>query len=109
MYGTNVVPLRYGSSAAVTAAKRVSICDASAAFFAREQRLHRVERGLRSLHVRFEVDEVGARVALLLTGDLRARHLVQQLHRAVGDAGRLQLHVLHEVRELLDVLVELLR
>src|SRR6478752_5175189 len=74
-----------------------------------EDRLHRVVRRFGALHVGLEVDEVGARVALLLTRDLRLRHLVEQFDRAVGDAGGLELDVLHEVLERGDVLVELLR
>ena len=82
--------------AAITAAKRASISSTSSGP-RREERLHRVERGLRALDVGLEVDEVGVRVALLLTGDLRRRDLVEQLDRAVGDLGRLELDVCHQV------------
>ena len=85
------------ASAASTAANLASTLGGQRGSFVSEDRLHRVERRLRALHVGLEVDEVGARVALLLTRDLRRRHLVEQLDRAVGDRSGLQLDVLHQV------------
>ena len=56
-----------------------------------DERRDRVERGLRALDVRLEVDQVDVRVALLLARDLRLRHLAEQLDRAVRDLRRLEL------------------
>jgi hypothetical protein len=44
-----------------------------------------VEGRPRAVQVGLEVDQVGARVALLLAGDLRLRDLAEQLVGAVGD------------------------
>jgi hypothetical protein len=68
-----------------------------------------VERGLRALDVRLEVDEVDVRVALLLPGDLRLGHLAQELDRSVGDLSRLELDCLHLALEVEDVRDQLLR
>ena len=48
---------------------------------------------MRPGQVRGEVRQVGVRVAVLLAGDLRARHLVQELDGSVGQLRRLQLEV----------------
>ena len=75
-----------------TAAKRCSISSEQLPGpSAVSERLDALERRLRAVDVRLEVDEVGVRVALLLAGDLRRRDLVQQLDRAVGDLCGLEL------------------
>ena len=101
-----MLPVRYGASGRGHRRELGLDVGGEAGILRLEDRLDRVERGLRALDVGLEVDQVGVRVALLLTRDLRRRHLVEQLDRAVRDRTRLEVDVLHQVLQGRDVVVQ---